>query len=139
MFSRNVMAGTIAHWRKSGLSAPQAGTLLYLQRCGSSMVTRIGDHLGVTNAAVSQMLERLVQQGYVARLEDPEDRRARRISLTPKGEAAVRDGIEAGRAWLDDVVAGVDPAQREGTMRVLVSLCEIAARVQKLPRPNLVQ
>jgi DNA-binding MarR family transcriptional regulator len=99
------------------------------------MVSAIGDHLGVTNAAVSQMLERLVQHGYVERLEDPEDRRARRISLTAKGKSVVRGSLEAGSQWLDGIAARLDPAERAGATRVLENLCALA-RVAEGPQSS---
>ena len=49
--------------RESGLSMSQFGALFHIHRRGSSGVTDLGDHLGVTSAAASQMLDRLVQQG----------------------------------------------------------------------------
>ena len=71
--------------RENGLSMSQFGALLHIHRMGSSGVTDLGDHLGVTSAAASQMLERLVQQGLILRTEDPNDRRVKQIVLTDKG------------------------------------------------------
>jgi len=55
---------------EAGSDDAQAGTLFHLLKCGGSTVSALGDGLGVSNAAASQMLERLVQQGYVLRTED---------------------------------------------------------------------
>ena len=68
--------------RESGLSMSQIRALFHLNRKGSSGVSDLGDHLGVTSAASSQLLERLVQQNLILRTEDPNDRRVKQIVLT---------------------------------------------------------
>lgn len=50
--------------------------------------------LGVTPVTVSKMLRRLEQLGYVQRVTAPEDRRCKRVSLTPSGKAALRATTE---------------------------------------------
>jgi DNA-binding MarR family transcriptional regulator len=76
--------------KEQGMSAPQIGALIHIDHRGACGVTDIGDELGVTSAAASQMLERLVQGGLVERREDPDDRRAKRIVLTERGHRLVR-------------------------------------------------
>ncbi len=68
--------GTFLQFAKEhGVSMPQIGALFHIRSKGSCGVTDVGDDLGVTSAAASQMLERLVQNGLVQRREDPDDRR----------------------------------------------------------------
>lgn len=81
--------------KEQGLSVPQIGALFHINSRGACGVTDIGDDLGVTSAAASQMLERLVQNGLVDRREDPDDRRAKRIVLTERGSQVVRGSLEA--------------------------------------------
>ncbi len=92
---RNSMRNFLLHARESGLSMSHFGALFHVYRIGSCGVTEIGDHLGVTSAAASQMLERLVQQGLVLRAEDVEDRRVKRIELTEKGQQIIEEAIQA--------------------------------------------
>ena len=81
--------------KEQGLSVPQIGALFHINSRGACGVTDIGDDLGVTSAAASQMLERLVQNGLVERREDPDDRRAKRIVLTERGHRVLRGSLEA--------------------------------------------
>ena len=85
IFMHRSMRNFIEYARKSGLSMSQLGALFHLNRMGTSGVTNLGDHLGVTSAAASQMLDRLFQQGLIQRTEDPHDRRVRKIELTTQG------------------------------------------------------
>jgi DNA-binding MarR family transcriptional regulator len=57
--------------------------------------------LGVTNAAASQMVDRLVQYEMIERSEDPVDRRVKQLKLTEKGRGIVQESIEARRRWME--------------------------------------
>jgi DNA-binding MarR family transcriptional regulator len=59
-------------------------------------VTDVADFLGVTNAAASRAIERLVQRGLVDRTISREDRRAVDLALTPQAEALLA-GFEESR------------------------------------------
>ena len=64
--------------------------------------------LGVTKQAVSQVIDLLVNRGYLEREPDPDDRRRVRLSLTKRGEdvvAAVLRGIEAVDRQLEAAVS----------------------------------
>ena len=89
VFMRRSMSNFILYSKESGLSMSQIGALFQIRR-GASGVSDIGDDLGVTSAAASQMLERLVQQQLILRSEDPHDRRVKQIVLTEKGRQISR-------------------------------------------------
>jgi DNA-binding MarR family transcriptional regulator len=100
-FMRRSMQDFIQFSKDSGLSMPQIRTLFHLRhdsRCG---ISEIGDLLGVTNPAASQMIDRLVTNGYIERTEDPDDRRAKQLRLTEKGHSIVSESIEIRRRWME--------------------------------------
>jgi DNA-binding MarR family transcriptional regulator len=112
--------------RESGLSMSQMGTLFHLHGRGSCGVTDLGDHLGVTSAAASQMLERLAQQGLILRTEDPSDRRVKQILLTDKGHQVLQESIRARQSWLYDLAEILSDAEKEASITVLSVLIEKA-------------
>ncbi len=118
--SRNrSMSGLFRYAREKGVSMHQIGTLFHLSRRGISGVSGIGDDLGVTSAAASQMLDRLVQTGLVLRTEDPNDRRAKRIVLTSAGERMVRESTEMRGRWFADLAGLLLPDEREIVLSAL--------------------
>ena len=104
VFMHRSMRRFIHYARESGLSMSMMGALFHLHKKRSSGVTDLGDHLGVTSAATSQMLERLVQQKLIQRSEDPNDRRVKQIALTDKGCRVLEEGLRARQGWLDDLM-----------------------------------
>src|SRR5208283_3212855 len=88
---------SLGDWRRfvksSGLSMPQLSLLMRLYYGGGCGVHDIGSGFGVSSAAASQLVDRLVHAGLVARVEDPDDRRARQIALSAKGRGLIQRGI----------------------------------------------
>ena len=99
---RRSMHDFIQFSKDSGLSMPQIRTLFHLSHDGKCGVSEIGELLGVTNPAASQMIDRLVIDGYIERSEDPADRRAKRLKLTGKGRAIVTESIEIRSRWMEN-------------------------------------
>src|SRR5512133_1673266 len=103
---RHSMHALFHYSRRSGMSMPQLMTLFKIHRSHHCGVTTVGEELGVTSAAASQMLDRLVQLGLVERREDPEDRRGKVISLSPEGERIMREAVAAQRGWIRSLAEG---------------------------------
>jgi DNA-binding MarR family transcriptional regulator len=67
-----------------------------------------GLHLGLSST--SHLVDQLVRKGFVLRGEDPEDRRQKRVQLSPAGQALV-DHLQATRlAEFDTAFSTLDPA-----------------------------
>ena len=112
-FMRHSMHSFFLFSKENDLSMSQMGALMNIHRQGMCNVSAIGDELGITSAAASQMLERLVQQGIIERTEDPNDRRAKQIALTEKGHQMIHDGFRARYAWLGELAASFTPDEQD--------------------------
>lgn len=93
----------IRHNRESDLSLSQVNALFYLYHHGPGSVNDLANHLGITLAAVSQLLDPLIEAGLVLRSENPNDRRMKLIALTGKGESLVEKSKNTRHAWLADL------------------------------------
>jgi DNA-binding MarR family transcriptional regulator len=101
---------------------------------GSCGISDVGDHLGITNAATSQMVQRLVEQGLLERTEDPTDRRVKQLTLTTAGRALIRQGIEVRRRWLEELTAALPPEQQANIITALVDLTQAARQSDLHPK-----
>ena len=67
-------------------------------------IVEIGEHLGVTKQAASQLVDELLRRGYVTSSRHPRDARAKLITLTERGRAVTRAAdeasIEAAQGWV---------------------------------------
>jgi DNA-binding MarR family transcriptional regulator len=115
---------------ETGLSFSQLNVLMRLFHGSNSGVSEIGEQMGVTSAAASQAIDRLVLLGLIERTEDPKDRRAKRLALTPKGRTLIESGIEARSRWVEGLTDALTPEQQSMTISALTLLTE-AARATK--------
>jgi DNA-binding MarR family transcriptional regulator len=72
-----------------GIRPAQAVALVPLA-FGGLHASALADRLGVSRQAVAQAVAALERHGYVNRVPDPADARARIIALTPRGQQALR-------------------------------------------------
>jgi DNA-binding MarR family transcriptional regulator len=76
-----------------GLSLPKLVALQALAAAGESLpLGQLADRLSCVKSNVTQLIDRLEADGFVARKPDPHDRRARLAVLTSAGRQACKDG-----------------------------------------------
>jgi DNA-binding MarR family transcriptional regulator len=119
IFMRRSMHNFIQYCKENNISLSQMGTLFHLHHKGMCGVSGIGEHLGVTNPAASQILDRMVQQGLIARSEDPQDRRVKQIVLTEKGQKIIEGSIQARQSWWPDLENKLSDAEKEQVLAAL--------------------
>jgi len=84
----------------TGLRPVHALVLVPLLGGGRHAISLAAD-LGVTRQAVAQVVTTLERDGYVRRVTDPGDARAKLVCLTPRGRAALRTMHASARAAED--------------------------------------
>jgi MarR family transcriptional regulator, organic hydroperoxide resistance regulator len=120
-----------AHFAKAtGLSMPQFGILMQLHYRGNCGISDIGERFDITNAAASQLVEKLVQSGLIQREEDPNDRRAKLVNLTDKGREFIHQGIEERYRWVDQLAAKLTAEERAKVDEALNIMTQAARELE---------
>lgn len=84
---------------------------------------------GVTLPAVTHIVDRLEQKGFVVRGDDPADRRVYLLELTPQGRA-LADDLRA--IQIQGVAQVLDRMSRRGRRQVLDGLQALVDAAQRL-------
>jgi DNA-binding MarR family transcriptional regulator len=126
VFMRHSMRHLLLYSKRSGLSMSQIGALQLIHHRGVCGVSDMGSNLGISSAAASQMLERLVHQGLVVRSEDPHDRRLKQIVMTKKGHQVLQESALAHMGWLDALAVLLTPKEQGQVTSALRILLERA-------------
>jgi DNA-binding MarR family transcriptional regulator len=130
IFRRRLMGNFFIYARDNGLTMAQFGTLMRLLHRGACGVSDIGNDLGVTNSAASQMLERLVQVKLITRTEDPSDRRVKQIIITDRGREILSESNQAFQAWMEDLARSMTKEEQEQAERGLSILIDKAHELE---------
>ena len=104
------------------LTVPQFGTLEALYHLGPLSLGDLADKLLVTGGNVTFVMDRLEEQGLVARFRSDSDRRVVRARLTDEGQALVARVFPEHAAYIEDLCRHLDPEERQQLRRLLKQL-----------------
>jgi len=82
----------------------------------------LAEHLGISTAATTKLLDRLEAGGHIRRERHPTDRRALAIEVDPGTLAVAEETVGREHARRFGVVAALAPAEREVVIRFLEAL-----------------
>lgn len=82
----------------------------------------LSETFGVSMASMSGVLDRLVAQGMVARSEDPQDARVRRIHATEFGRTSMRRLIASRPEFEDDILVALEREDLESLLRGMTAV-----------------
>lgn len=68
----------------------QVEILIVLSQVGTMPMNRMAQRLGITTGAITGLIDRLADLGFIQRHGDPHDRRSIRATLTVKGADLAR-------------------------------------------------
>lgn len=124
--SSEVLAAALEGVADHRLTFTQLKLLRLVDRQGHLTVGDVAAFLGISNAAASKAVDRLVRGGLLGRAEAPGDRRATEVSVTAEGRALLQQFDERSSAALLKLLSGVAvPQLRDitgGLDRLSVSL-----------------
>ena len=118
-----------------GFSMPQFFLLMqvyYKKQCG---ISDLSEHMEITTAAASQTVEKLVQSGLLDRAEDPNDRRAKQVTLSPKGSELIEKSIAARFRWVDALAKELSAEEKTKVHEALEILTK-AAHTLEIANPK---
>ena len=123
-------------WMELDLPTGQLKALVTLGMREGMTVSEVADALHIGKPAASMLIDRLVQQGYVARSEDPSDRRRAIVVPSEAGSALVERLRQGGSgpylmARLIQQLGADDLAALTQGMRALAAVAEREARLTR--------
>ncbi|MBA4489296.1 MarR family winged helix-turn-helix transcriptional regulator [Paracoccus sp. S1E-3] len=115
------------------LTPVQYGALSTLRdRPGIDQATLAG-LIAHDRVTIGGVVSRLESRGYIERRVRDDDRRARALTLTPRGETLLQTIQPAIRATQEKIMTGLDEAERAEFMRLLHKLTETGNQLSRAP------
>jgi len=129
--NRRSAGETLAILNDASLTLPQLVTMHILDQCGVRTVSAIASALRLSPAATSHLVDRLVVAGFAGRIEDPDDRRQKRVTITAAGRRLVERVERERTREMTDAVAGLSPEVYRQFSKVLVRVIEELSSLPK--------
>src|SRR6202162_6229520 len=98
---------------------------------GPLPVNTIGPKVWLTPGSISVAVDRLVKKGLVSRKDHPDDRRVRRVELTPNGRTLITRGFGEHAAAMETAVSVLSKNERLTLLRLLKKLGTHAAETRQ--------
>jgi DNA-binding MarR family transcriptional regulator len=118
---------------KYGLTTEQYAVLATMKYLGNpTRPTDIARWLERSTNSISIIVERMVRAGLVKRIRDSNDRRVVRLTITGKGEDALKPAILVGSEFLQQVLS---PLSREDRHALVTSLETVKYEAYKYANP----
>jgi DNA-binding MarR family transcriptional regulator len=91
-------------------------------------MTDMAHFMQVTTAAMTGLVDRLVRDGYLTRVYDPQDRRVIKIKLTLRGNGLIKKINDHRRKMVIKIFGQIPEADRQDYLRILMQIKEILTK-----------
>jgi DNA-binding MarR family transcriptional regulator len=119
--------------REIGLTQAQGRVLAALRRSDGQIQTALADMLDMERAPLGKLVDRLEEAGFVSRKPDAQDRRVKRVHLTPKFASVAAEMVSLGEEIFDPALQGISVAELE---RITTALLHIKTNLMALDEAN---
>jgi MarR family transcriptional regulator, organic hydroperoxide resistance regulator len=136
IFMHRSMRGWGRFAKSTGLSMPQFSLLMQLHHKGACGMSTVSEGFDITPAAASQLVDKLVQSGFIQRVEDHHDRRAKLLSLTDTGRELIEQGMKERYRWVNELAGKLSPEERAQVSEALDIMTRAA---QEMPPETVKQ
>lgn len=134
--AKRVLGGFADLFSGLGLSPGRYAVLMALDVHRPSLApSQIADHLSVTRATVTGLIDGLERDGLVVQQADGADRRRKTISLTAKGEALINQALPEVFQSMADLTSPLTLEERRTAVRLLGKIEDGLSA----PRPSAVE
>jgi len=108
--------------RDLGMTRAQWAVLARVERSEGLKQCELADTLDLQPITLTRLIDRLCDNGLIERRSDPEDRRAKRLFLTPAARPVLDGLARLGKDIMATVLAGIEPAAVEQLLAHLLTL-----------------
>jgi len=132
MAHRAVSAHAKASFAAMDLGRSDFLILEMLLHKGPQLVNDIGRRIDLTSGSMTTAIDRLEERGFVERVTDSHDRRARRVTLTREGKALITKAFGAHKKRIDRSANALSKSERA----TLISLLKKLGRGAEADKPS---
>lgn len=115
--------------RQYGMTRAQWAVLKRLERNEGLKQSELAEMLDLQPITLTRLVDRLCDNGLIERRADPNDRRAKRLFLTPAAQPLMDRLDTLGRELMESILAGSTPQQTDAAIACLGAVKENLRRL----------
>ena len=121
----NLISGRIRRrlQKRFAITLPRFDLLAQLERYPEGLrMSELSKRMMVSTGNITGLTDRLEAEGLVRRVEDPKDRRAYLVKLTPLGREVFREMAQVHEAWIKELLGGLSAEEMQDLYELLGKL-----------------
>jgi MarR family transcriptional regulator for hemolysin len=108
--------------RDLGMTRAQWAVLARIENSEGLKQIELADTLDLQPITLTRLIDRLCDSGLIERRSDPDDRRAKRLYLTPAARPILDGLARVGKDLMATVLAGIEPGAVEQLLAQLLTM-----------------
>lgn len=130
---QRLIGGHAPEFTEVGVTMAQAKVLYVVMAAGELRLSELAGRLGTGSSSASELVERLVELGFLRRQDDPTDRRQVVITTTPDATALLERFRELNERQLRLLLAALDADELDAVERAIEVLGRAVDRTTTAP------
>jgi DNA-binding MarR family transcriptional regulator len=130
---QRLIGGHAPEFTEVGVTMAQAKVLYVVVAAGELRLSELAARLGIGSSSASELVERLVELGFLYRRDDPTDRRQVGITATPDATALLERFRELNERQLRALLATLDDEEVAAVDRAIEVLGRAIDRTTSVP------
>ncbi|WP_261591458.1 MarR family winged helix-turn-helix transcriptional regulator [Pseudoalteromonas holothuriae] len=110
------------YFEEAGLTVPQWRAIAHLAQQESCSAKQLCDLAEIDKSTMSRAVKQLTDKNWIELCADPNDKRAKRLSLTKEGEALYAQLSPKALAWENNLLAELSEQERKALVSVMNKL-----------------
>ena len=116
------MRGFMHFMRENDLSFSQISVLNRINQHGPTDIVSLSRELQISKAGAGQLIDRMIQAGWLISQPSPTDKRSKIITLTKKGKELVITSQTASMQWIDEYITHIPVTTQQEIVKGLMPL-----------------
>ncbi len=116
--------------RHLGIGGGQFGFMMTLYRKDGISQRNLSETLKLDKTTITRSIRPLLENGYIVRKRDPEDRREYKILLTKKGHSIREELIETRKELESELLEDFSQDEKDQLMELMRRMTENASRIK---------
>jgi MarR family transcriptional regulator, organic hydroperoxide resistance regulator len=112
---------------QSGLTPGQVFILHFIQKESRCSVSKLAEKMEVNPSAITVMLDRLENHGFVIRTRDKNDRRVVAVELTESGDKTLKQVLNVRKQIMQHCLTQINPDELDSFVQTFEKLATISA------------
>ncbi|WP_219838027.1 MarR family winged helix-turn-helix transcriptional regulator [Paenibacillus sp. R14(2021)] len=121
---------------EDGLTGPQCYLMKLIREEERPTASMLAERMEVKPSAITVMLDRLVQHGFVSRIPDEHDRRVMLLKLTDKGDVAFGKVRQTYTSILDHLLQTLEQSEAEAFILTFERITNAVTQMDDIPNSN---